>query len=128
MILDTHIWLWHVRGDARLSESLRRRIDADPGRCLLSPVVMWEALILAQKGRFHLSEDPIGFIREAIRETAFLEAPLTHEIVVLSRELPFTHDDPADRFLAATSIAHQAPLITLDDRLRSLQWLSTVSS
>jgi PIN domain nuclease of toxin-antitoxin system len=32
-----------------------------------------------------------------------MEAPLTLEIAVAARRLPWSHKDPADRFLAATA-------------------------
>jgi PIN domain nuclease of toxin-antitoxin system len=48
------------------------------------------------------------------------ELPLTGEIAILAGELEGLHADPADRFIAATAIAHDATLMTADNRL--LQW------
>jgi PIN domain nuclease of toxin-antitoxin system len=48
------------------------------------------------------------------------ELPLTGEIAILAGELEGLHADPADRFIAATAIAHDAMLVTADDRL--LKW------
>lgn len=48
------------------------------------------------------------------------ELPLTGEIAILAGELDGLHADPADRFIVATAIAHDAILITADERL--LQW------
>ena len=36
------------------------------------------------------------------------------------------HDDPADRFIAATSLDLKAPLLTKDRLLHDLEWLQTV--
>jgi PIN domain nuclease of toxin-antitoxin system len=52
------------------------------------------------------------------------ELPLTGEIAILAGELDGLHADPADRFIAATAIAHNATLVTADDRL--LQWRHSV--
>ncbi len=48
------------------------------------------------------------------------ELPLTGEIAILAGELEGLHGDPADRFIVATAITHDAMLVTADDRL--LQW------
>jgi PIN domain nuclease of toxin-antitoxin system len=49
-----------------------------------------------------------------------VELPLTGEIAIAAAELEGLHADPADRFIAATAIAHNATLMTADDRL--LRW------
>ena len=49
-----------------------------------------------------------------------IELPLTGEIAIIAGELEGLHGDPADRFIVATAIAHDAMLLTADDRL--LQW------
>jgi PIN domain nuclease of toxin-antitoxin system len=47
LLLDTHIWLWYLLGDSRLSLQLQTAI-ADPNTELwLSPISIWETLILA---------------------------------------------------------------------------------
>lgn len=55
-----------------------------------------------------------------MRSAGATELALTGEIAILARELDGLHADPADRFIAATAIAHNAALITADDRL--LRW------
>jgi PIN domain nuclease of toxin-antitoxin system len=62
LLLDTHLWLWYALGEAKLSENLRRAI-ADPSNELwLSPISIWEALLLSGKGRIDLPPDPIIWI------------------------------------------------------------------
>ena len=48
------------------------------------------------------------------------EAPLTHEIVVAALGLALSHQDPADRFLAATASVLGLTLVTADQRLLGL--------
>ena len=45
------------------------------------------------------------------------EAALTHDIAVMSRQLQLPHQDPADRFLAATAAVLGLTLVTSDERL-----------
>ncbi len=54
LLLDTHIWLWYLLGDQRLSQPLQTAI-ADPNTEIwLSPISIWETLILAEKRRIGL--------------------------------------------------------------------------
>ena len=57
------------------------------------------------------------WVREMMRASPRREAPLTHEIAVASRELSLAHQDPADRFLAATARVLGLTLVTADERL-----------
>jgi PIN domain nuclease of toxin-antitoxin system len=52
------------------------------------------------------------------------EVPLTGDIAIEAVQLNALHNDPADRFIAATAIVHDATLITADERL--LGWRSKV--
>jgi PIN domain nuclease of toxin-antitoxin system len=58
----------------------------------------------------------------------FHEAPLTHEIALAARELPFPHQDPADRFLAATALVLHLTLVTADARLQGLGEIATLGN
>jgi PIN domain nuclease of toxin-antitoxin system len=48
------------------------------------------------------------------------EAPLTHEIALAARLLPLAHNDPANRFLAATAQLLRLTLVTADANLLGL--------
>ncbi len=43
---------------------------------------------------------------------------MTHEIGLRSRSIRLPHDDPADRFIAATAMVHGLTLVTADRTLR----------
>jgi PIN domain nuclease of toxin-antitoxin system len=56
------------------------------------------------------------------------EAPLTQEIVAAAQELPLQHQDPADRFLAATADVLGLTLVTADQRLLGLGKIATLAN
>ena len=58
----------------------------------------------------------IGFVYTSARE----EAPFTDEIVLVAQQLPLPHQDPANRFLAATAQLMDLTLVTSDDSLLGL--------
>jgi PIN domain nuclease of toxin-antitoxin system len=57
-----------------------------------------------------------------------MEAPLTHEIAVAARQLPWSHKDPADRFLAATAQTLRLTLVTADVKLLGLGNILTLAN
>ena len=127
IVLDTHVLLWFVAGDERLPKALREVLEANPAEVRVPSICIWESLLLAERGRIAIKdENPGATVRRWISQAGFAEAPLTGEIAVLSRTLKFEHDDPADRFIAATSHAMGARLATLDERLRKLPWVVLV--
>jgi PIN domain nuclease of toxin-antitoxin system len=83
----------------------------------LSPISVWEALILVERGRVTVAGDPRMWVRQMVEALPRREAPLTHEIAVISREIQLPHQDPADRFPAATAHALGLTLVTADERL-----------
>ena len=127
LLLDTHIWLWYALGEKDLSENLQQVMSEPDTQLWLSPISVWETLILAEKGRIKLNSEPKTWIQKYLRLLNLKEARLTYEIAILSRQLEFVHQDPADRFLAATAIAKSLTLATVDRRLTELDWLQTIS-
>ena len=47
----------------------------------------------------------------------YKEAPVNHEVAIQSRAIDLDHQDPADRFLAATALVYDLTLVTADERL-----------
>ena len=46
---DTHIWLWYRLGNPRLSTTLQTAIANEENELWLSPISIWETLLLAKK-------------------------------------------------------------------------------
>jgi PIN domain nuclease of toxin-antitoxin system len=127
LLLDTHIWLWYALGDPQLSENLQSTIASDTTELWLSPISTWEVLLLAEKGRISLQLDTVAWIDQSLKSLAIREAPLNHQIAILSRQIELPHQDPADRFIAATALHYQLQLATVDARLTGVDWLQTLS-
>jgi PIN domain nuclease of toxin-antitoxin system len=126
LLLDTHIWLWSLQEIGRLGVGVQHAMRNSENELWLSPISTWEALILHEKGRIHLVGDLDDWVAEST--APFLEAPLTHEIVKLSRMLPLPQRDPADRFLAATAKVLDLTLVTADANLLGLGEIATLGN
>ncbi len=60
--------------------------------------------------------------RKRVLDSGVNEIPLTGDIAILAGNLEGLHGDPADRFIIATAMAHDAMLLTADQHL--LEWRS----
>ena len=128
LLLDTHIFIWGLMEPERLSPRVAEVLENPANELWLSPVVIWEVLILAEKGRLELKPDPIRWVRRVLREIPFREAPLTYEVAIQSRLVDLPHRDPVDRFLAATALVYDLTLVTADERLLSTPTIPTLAN
>ena len=127
LLLDTHIWLWYLLADDRLSGELKSLIANPTTELWLSPISIWETVILAEKRRISLQPNTSEWINLSLQKLETCEAMLNHEIAILSREIALPHQDPADRFIAATAIFYKLTLATVDQNLTGFSWLQTIS-
>lgn len=125
-VLDTHVWFWYLTGSNRLPPGFRSLIDEEMADCFLSPISVWEAGLLVARGRIELDRPFNDWCRHAFIEFPVNQAPLTLSIAQMSIELDLPHPDPADRFIAATALALDAELMTVDRRLVDSPLLRTV--
>jgi PIN domain nuclease of toxin-antitoxin system len=117
LLLDTHIWLWSLLEPEKLSRPVARALRSEKNELWLSPISAWEALILADRGRIVLEPSPDEWLSEAFQRVPMREAPITHAIARESRRITLAHNDPADRFLAATARLLDLTLVTADESL-----------
>ena len=115
LLLDTHIWLWIHREPQRLTAAVIREMSAPGAELWLSPISVWEAMMLQRKGRIGVHTSLEVWIRGLTQP--YLEASLTNEIAIASQLLPLVPWDPADRFLAATAKVLDLTLVTADAKL-----------
>jgi len=117
LLLDTHIWLWSLLEPARLSSRVAAALADPTNEIWLSPISVWELLVLTQKGRVKLNEDVDEWIQQALRSAPLKEAPLTFEVAQEVGKLSLPHRDPADRFLIASAKVFGLTLVTSDQNL-----------
>jgi len=117
LLLDTHILLWSLLDPGQLSKRVADELENPSNELYLSPISTWEILLLAEKGRVVLDAEPAIWLHGVFERIPFKEAVMNHEIAIQSRILDLIHQDPADRFLAATSIVYGLTLVTADRRL-----------
>ena len=128
ILLDTHIWLWSHLDPDRIGKRLTQHILDPANELWLSPISLWEFLVLVEKRRLAIPEDPGDWIAAALAEAPMHEAPLNHEVALTSRNIKVGHEDPADRFLAATAAVYDLMLATADERLLAGKGFRTLAN
>ncbi|MFI7305447.1 type II toxin-antitoxin system VapC family toxin [Micromonospora aurantiaca] len=109
LLLDTHVALWAITGDATLGVEFLDRLRHDPD-VFLSPVSLWEITIKQQAGKLSGPPD----LAERVRDMGFRELPVTHDHAITAGRLPPHHRDPFDRMLVAQAITENLTLATRD--------------
>jgi PIN domain nuclease of toxin-antitoxin system len=115
LLVDTHVLLWYLEGDKKLSTTYRRLISDPENEKFVSVGSLWEIAIKSSLNKLSLSnslKDIIEYIET--RGIILLSISPRHTIEVST--LPFHHRDPFDRILIAQSRIEELPIIT-DDRM-----------
>ena len=118
MLLDTHVWVWAVGGDARLGRRARRRLEtasARPGGVAIATVSIFEVAALHVSGRLRLAMPVEHWIREAIERPALRVFDLEQTAAADAGLVPASAlADPIDRCLVAVARGEGRPLVTAD--------------
>lgn len=102
-------------------------MEANPENVYVSAVCIWEICLAHQKGRLGLKfADLKEGVFRMVTAPGFKFIELTPAMAVSARTLEFRHEDPADRFIAATAHVLGVPLATADPLLQNLPWLQTI--
>jgi|SRR5579862_5609366 len=119
LLLDTHIWVWSVGQPHRLSRRVAKVLNDSRNELWISPVSLWEVLLLSRKKRLDVGRDCSAWISAALEKVPLREAPLTHEVAFATESVMLPHYDPADLFLAATAKVYGLTLVTADRNLQA---------
>jgi len=99
IVLDSHVWVWWVHGDERLTRTQAEVIEA--------------------------SEE---WFEDALSYSGIRLLELTPEIAIESTQLPGDlHRDPADQMIVATAKVYGCPLVTSDGRLLEYPHVETIA-
>ncbi len=126
LLLDTHIWVWSQLEPERLSEQVASAVGSAENALWLSPISLWELVLLVEKDRLGLDHPVEVWIDKAMEEMPTREAPLTHQIALASRTVDLPHRDPADRFLVATAKVMDLTLVTSDAQIAGASDISVL--
>ncbi|WP_175781191.1 type II toxin-antitoxin system VapC family toxin [Burkholderia anthina] len=113
LLLDTHIFLWIVTNDRRLSARARKLISGADER-FVSSASIWEAAIKADLGKLDID---VGRLVRSMGPSGIRELPVSAVHGAAVRDLPHHHRDPFDRLLVAQARHEPLQLVTADAQL-----------
>ncbi len=113
LLLDTHVFLWWMADDRRLTASVKSVISDPDHLVAVSAASVWEIAIKRALGKLHAPDD----VPAALRENDLDALPITVDHAALAGSLPRHHDDPFDRMLVAQAMLEELTLVTHDRRL-----------
>ena len=112
-LADTHVLLWWLADDERLSKPARELIAAGEVPVYFSAVSVWEAAIKLAAGKLVAPDD----LLDALEADGFVEIAVTARHAREAARLPLLHRDPFDRMLVAQAGIEGLTVITRDPKL-----------
>lgn len=112
LLLDTHVALWAVTGNERLSAQAQKTILA-ADEVYVSAATVWETAI---KHSLVKGDMPVSSAQalQAFRDAGYDSLDVRPEHAVRVQDLPPIHKDPFDRLLVAQALLEPLTLLTLD--------------
>lgn len=121
ILLDTHVLIWMDTATKRIgrkSHALIEKLWAE-GQVAVSAITFWEVGQLMARRRFDPG-CPVPEWRNQLLQSGLVELPIDGTVATRALDLAGLPEDPADRFITATAIMHDAALMTADEKL--LAW------
>jgi PIN domain nuclease of toxin-antitoxin system len=118
IILDTHIWVWWVDNNARLTPKYRQWIQEYQQQGLgVSIASCWEVAKLIEKNRLIFSVSVDDWLSVALAYPGVQLIGLTLPIIIDSTQLSGFHSDPFDQVIVSTARVLECPLLTADAKI-----------
>lgn len=117
IVLETHIWVWWVDNNARLTQKHQDWIEKYQSQGLgVSIIYCWEVAKLVELGRLTLSLAVDEWLAAALAYAGVQQLELTIPIIQ-STKLTGFHRHPADQIIVATAKIHGCPVLTADAKI-----------
>jgi len=127
IVLDTHIWIWWVHGDEKLTRKYHEYIQEQESQGLgISAISCWEVAKLVEYARLTLPKTVDEWLDEALAYPGISFLELTPRICIESTRLPGDfHRDPADQIIVATARVYNCPIVTVDRKIQEYPHVET---
>lgn len=120
VLLDTHVWVWTLWDDARLSKPARAAISA-ASAVRVSPISFFEIGQKVRIGKWPEMEPHLDTLPDRLREQGGFAAESTFDVALAASRLDWTHRDPFDRLIAATATVSGMTFVSADRMFDTLK-------
>lgn len=119
ILLDTHVFLWFVLGDSRITARYVAAIRDPNNDVYLSIASVWESVIKNQLGNLPMPMLPSAFLPQQRQLHNISSLAIDDGTMRALETLPPLHRDPFDRVIIAQAIQHAMVIASTDVRIRS---------
>ena len=91
LLLDTHIWIWSLLQPERMAPRVQTALQDPENEKWLSPISVWELVILVEKKRVSLNVSVDEWVAQAMSVAPLREAPLTTEVALATNKTRLSH-------------------------------------
>jgi PIN domain nuclease of toxin-antitoxin system len=116
-LLDTHILIWHLEGNAQLPEQIKDEIFNVDNSFFVSVVSLWEVAIKMDIGKYRF-DGGLSAFNKLVKNSGFDILSIKNEHMEKLFDFPLIHRDPFDRLLIATAKYEKMTLITADENIQ----------
>lgn len=113
-LIDTHVLLWFITDDSRLSSRSLEVVTDATHHVFLSVASLWEIAIKSSRGKLHLGRPFETLFPHQLEMNGISILPIEVEHLSTLTQLPFHHRDPFDRVIIAQAIHLGIPLVSKD--------------
>jgi PIN domain nuclease of toxin-antitoxin system len=117
LLIDTHILLWYIIGDKRVSPEIQSFIENDSNIIFLSNASLWEIAIKVSIGKLKLKVSLLELKSFLIEKDTFILEFDFYDLDELQK-LPFYHQDPFDRLIIAQAKTKNLEIVTDDEQIK----------
>ena len=114
ILLDTHIFLWLITDNDRLSDKSKQAFINSDNELFFSIASYWEICIKISIGKLKLSKNWDKIIKDELMVNSVKLLPISTEHCFQITQLPFHHRDPFDRIIISQAIIEKMHIMTID--------------
>ncbi|MCF0064270.1 type II toxin-antitoxin system VapC family toxin [Dyadobacter chenwenxiniae] len=118
-LLDTHVVLWALDEQNRLSNKSKAIISDPNSSCFVSVISFFEIAIKKKIGKLELSNSVSEYILE-LERIGIIILPISNAALDNYETIPLMvgHGDPFDRFILATALSENLTVISADEKFQ----------
>ncbi len=119
MLLDTHVFLWWLFDDPKLSQKIRTVLSDFDNPVFISSASVWEITTKYRLGKLPEASSVAENVPYWIKKAGFKPLAISPEHAQLAGRWDSDHRDPFDRMLAAQAKLEGFSLVSIDKALSS---------
>jgi len=117
-LLDTHVLIWWMTSDNRLSTTAKDLIKSPRNNIYWSVASSWEISIKYALGKLEFDEPPENLIPSELDKNHIETLTILNNHAFLAGQLPVHHKDPFDRMLVAQARIESLGVISDDSKFK----------